>query len=339
MSNINPQRKPLNFKNLNNTQQAPARAAGSSFTGKTFALVKAGFPVHKWVAGRNLLRLVPDRNNKWFRQLYFISFGKSQTARGYLRIENPGFDGELFKIRKMLRENDLFSQYLYNKDTNPNGVNLTAKPKLGFLAFDIKDPAKTIKAVTLPDTIPWERKDGQARRIAAGTRLVGFTEELNVHNKPKWGPIADLVDGRAIIVDVANPGNMQAQYEPSVDEAYPLAVREKGEVYPLPEFEGLLSSDTYPESIDDVYPVPAPESLQEAMKAVLPFEAYEYVATSLGWGSTEKTTSEPTAPVAKAAQYPIPEDDDAPLEPTQAEIDTFLALKAKMQGAGLKQAK
>lgn len=324
--------KPLQFKRLDAATAAAPQPQNTSKE-QLHVLVKEGFPVHKWAAGRNIMRFIPQASGEWFTELWSVGFPKTSGIRGNLRITDAGFDGELFKVKKLLREHQDYGQYLYHPEHNPNGLNLTARPKIGFLAIDLAERPARIKAVVLPATVPWARKDGQERRAGAGSRIVSFVGELNIKGQPKWGNISDLIDGRAVIIDVANPGTLQAEYSPSVDEQIPLAkLTDVGDMVALPEYAALLENGT--PDFSTVFPEPPADALAATLKRVLPFEAWDYLSVSLGWGETAKmTAAEPQLPRSTAFQFEVPKDDAAP---TAEEVATFAALQAKMKGAGLK---
>ena len=108
---------------------------------------------------------------------------------------------------------------------------------------------------------------------------------------------------------MANPGTLQAQYDPSVDEVLPLAKEENGAIFALPEYAHLLENGT--PDFGEVYPEPNELALQRVLKSLLPFEVYDYLEATMGFAKeVDDKPAVPHAPVSRAvaSQYPIPQE-------------------------------
>jgi hypothetical protein len=301
----------LSFKRLTpETERQKAAEASNREVGSHFQLFKKDILPYKFENGRNVLRLLPQPAHSkydWFTEVWVLSFfNKSSHVRGVFRITDTSINGDYAKVRKLLRSRADWADRMWSPK-NEDGISLNAKPKTVFLGFDVNADIKKVVPIVLPATVPWERRDGLPRKPQAGTRIAAFATEENIHGQPRYGHIADLLEGRAIIVDVSGAGSVQAQYDPSVDDKFPLCDND----YNIkPEYEELLKQV---KPFDEILSEPTREDFVKLLKSYLPEDMFEYVAKEMHYEDVDTSGipsgPEPAEKAAAGKNVPLPDDE------------------------------
>lgn len=308
----------LSFKKLTPDTERQKAAEVASRGGNYYQLFKKDVVPYKFENGRNVLRLLPqprDSQADWFVEVWVLGFySKTSPVRGVFRVTDTSLKGDYAKVRNLLRNRTDWADRMWSPK-NEEGISLNAKPKVVFLGFDVNADIKKVVPILLPATVPWDRRDGVPRKQQAGSRIAAFATEENIHGQSRYGHIADLLEGRAIIVDVSGAGSVQAQYDPSVDDKYPLCDKD----YNIkPEFTELLSQV---KPFEDILNEPTREDFVKMLKSYLPEDMFEYISKEMNYGDVDTSGIEsipPTKHQAQAKGVELPDDDGAYADANQA---------------------
>ena len=249
--------------------------------------------------GKNYLRLLPQPTESPYEsciEALILQPWQHPKVQGGLVVD--GTRGTIYStIRQLLRQHPEFKYRIKNAEVK-TGVDLGARPKAIFLAFDVQDATHTVKPLVLPGTLNFPLKDGSPRPPGAGTQIANFSSEKSFDGTKKYGSLFHPIEGRVICVEAVGAGTIQAKYIPSVER--PLSLDSE-------KFAGVADQVA---SFDQFVNLNPSQEYQIAFwRDYLPADMWAYVATQMGFDP-----SPAPAPTPAKADVPLPDDDDVPYD-------------------------
>lgn len=258
------------------------QSSGNSGQSKRSNIFTPNTKIHKWVEGVSFLRFLPQpagSNYGWCVPIDVVEiYDEKAVMQGTFLIgaelengeQHPkSFKPQMDKIRKMLYNHPEHKLALYSKAT-PEGFRFTTKCRMLFQGFDVTGSPHTVELFRLPANY----KNAGNAPVQCGTRIAGYTTDVDRNGNFKYGDITDIQTGRIVKIDVQNPGKTAATYYPEVEDV--LSLME-------PAFIPLLESI---KSYDEYLKWPTQEEFVQLVSQMIPANErhiWKYVSEQMGW--------------------------------------------------------